>query len=279
MCDDDRLNLLSSRLERFKSKVRKDLSFRKENKLRKLSATPQRKCRSKTWLPSLGLTTTDRNNLLDSNFDLDDFIINKAANMVVADYPFLIIQPPCFIHSSGYDYCPHETIQITHNGAHHWILLSSIGGEVKIFDSLDMPVTETIKNQMKNYFFSPDYSIPVYRVMKCQKQVGSHDFSIANAKGSIQDVVFDQSKMRVHLVSCFEAGKISPFPKYRVPSTKKKDTEQSSSQDSDWQMPSRSLRIGQKQECSELKLMNRFIPETLSNHLPRILTGRCHAGH
>ena len=140
----------------------------------------------------------DRKNLLDSNYDLDDFIINQASNMIVADFPMLIVQPPSLIRSSGYDYCPHETIQITHNGAHHWVLLSSIGGEVKIYDSLGMPVTETLENQIKQ-LFSPDASLPAHRRMICQKQVGFHDcgvFAIANAvelmtNGPIEDTLFD----------------------------------------------------------------------------------------
>ena len=58
--------------------------------------------------------------------------------------------------------------------------------------------------------------------LSIQQQNGTFDcglFAIAFAlesclnQNSIQDVSFDQKQMRNHLLSCFEKGKISPFPK------------------------------------------------------------------
>ena len=71
------------------------------------------------WLPNLNLTQVDRENISNKN-DLDDYVILSTMNLLQIDYPTLIIQPPCLTKSSGYVYCPHETIQITHNGAPHW---------------------------------------------------------------------------------------------------------------------------------------------------------------
>ena len=75
-------------------------------------------------------------NLLDPEYDLDDFLIYQASKLITSDFPYLIIQAPSLVQSSGYECCPVETIQITHTGAHHWILLSSLGREITIYDNL-----------------------------------------------------------------------------------------------------------------------------------------------
>ena len=130
-----------------------------------------------SWLPHLGLTNEDKKNLLDSTYDLDDFVINQASKLLTAEFPYLIMQAPSLILSSGYECCPVETIQITHTGAHHWILLSSLGRGIKIYDSLGMQPTDAIKDQMKQ-LFSADDSLPAYKIAKCQKQIGFHDCGV-----------------------------------------------------------------------------------------------------
>ena len=205
-------------------------------------------------------------NLLDPEYDLDDFVIYQASKLITSDFPYLIIQAPSLVQSSGYECCPVETIQITHTGAHHWILFSSLGREITIYDSLGMQPTDTIKQQMKQ-LFSADNSLPAYKLGICQKQVGSHDcgvFAIANAvelliNNQIENVIFDQTKKRQHLVQCFETGKITPFPKYST-SSKKEISKVHTTLDSDWKTLRRSQRIKEKDEkgIQKLKLSNRY---------------------
>ena len=82
------------------------------------------------------------------------------------------IQSLYLYFGSGFEYCPYETIQIIHNNAHHWILLSLFNGEDKIFDSLNTdPTIETLQ-QIKQ-LFSPDNTFPLHLLSPCHKQVGT----------------------------------------------------------------------------------------------------------
>ena len=57
-------------------------------------------------------------------------------------------------------------MQIIHNGAHHWLLLSSLKGKVVIYDSLNTDPTECLLTQLK-YFFSPDNTLQQYEQAMC----------------------------------------------------------------------------------------------------------------
>ena len=209
--------------------------------------------------------------MISNKTDLDDHIMYTSMKLLMEEYPNLIVQPPSIIQGDGYHYCPSETIQITHNSKHHWLLLSTIGGCVNIYDSLHMNVTESLKRQIIQ-LFSPDGCMPAYKIMECQKQVGSTDcglFAIANAieiilGNDLTSIVFDQSMMRTHLISCFEKGKLVPFPKYRVEAGKKRTSSGISPQkdDMNWQIPRRSNRIRNMKNMTdsqkEIKLNNRF---------------------
>ena len=58
-------------------------------------------------------------------------------NQLQKDHP-IIVQPPSLMYATEFDSFPFETVQVVHNGAHHWLLLSSTKGTVSIFDSLSM---------------------------------------------------------------------------------------------------------------------------------------------
>ena len=105
----------------------------------------------KVWLPSHKLCMKDKN-IITSGQNLDDFIILTAMNYLTTSHSTLLIQPPAIAMIPGYEYCPHETLQITHNGANLWVLLSSMEREVRIYDSLNMPPTDVLINQMKQFF-------------------------------------------------------------------------------------------------------------------------------
>ena len=75
-------------------------------------------------------------------------------NILSKDHP-IMVQPPSVFLANGYEYCPFETIQIAHNSALHWVLLSSMNGVVSIYDSLQMKPTESLLQQIKQ-LFSPD---------------------------------------------------------------------------------------------------------------------------
>ena len=76
-----------------------------------------------------------------------------------------------------------ETVQITHTGVHHWVLLSSMYSKIPIYDSLNLQPTDFLLNQIRQ-LFSYDNSMPNFEQIKCYEQVGSTDcrlFAIAYA--------------------------------------------------------------------------------------------------
>ena len=169
-------------------------------------------------------------------------------DLIQRDIPSIIIQPPTLIQANGFDYCPFETIQIAHNGAHHWVLLSSLKGMVTIYDSLNMKPSESLIKQLTQ-LFSPDLSVPVYQQIQCIKQHGTFDcgiFAIAYAIDLLHgnnphQITYDQSKMRNHLIHCFEQRKLYNFPTYNI--TKENPTYIQNDVLSQWTIPRRSQRL------------------------------------
>ena len=134
--------------------------------------------------------------------------------MLGQEYP-IVVQPTTVMNTNGgFEYCPCEALQIIHTGAHHWILLSSLKREVKIYDSLNTTPTEATLNAIRQ-LYSPDESMPPFVQHKCHKQVGGTDcgvFAVAYAVDLLlgndpSTIKYDQSKMRDHLMSCLENGK------------------------------------------------------------------------
>ena len=76
------------------------------------------------WIKSEQLTYGDRQCIEDGDW-VHDNIILAAMNIIKRDHPYITIHAPSFIQQFGFSYCPHETLQIAHNGANHWVLLTS----------------------------------------------------------------------------------------------------------------------------------------------------------
>ena len=138
------MKILTEKLTIFSNQLSKCLSRTKEFKLKKLLkeipiSPPEIAHTNNTWIENLDLT--ENKGIILSNQDLHDGIIGAAINLIQGQFPILVIQSPSLYFASGFEYCPYETIQIIHNNVHHWILLSSFNGEVKIFDSLNTDPT------------------------------------------------------------------------------------------------------------------------------------------
>ena len=157
-----------NKLKQFKDKLYKELEKKKYKKLNKLSPSLSEIWNNQNqWIPDLNLTNQDR--------------LNTIA--------FL----------TGYSYCPSETVQITHTGAHHWVLLSSMYSKIAIYDSLNLQPTDFLLNQIQQ-LFSCDDSMPNFEQIKCYEQVGSTDcgglFAIAYAAdilngNNIYDLIYN----------------------------------------------------------------------------------------
>ena len=267
ICSTERFNYLIGKNDHFVKKIKMKLQTTKSKKLNKLihqqNPSSQATKDKQIWIKSLGLTNSDKQNLSE-NLSLDDSVIFSALQLLKRQYPLLIIQPPSLIYSC-FEYCPFETIQILHNGNHHWILVTSFNGDITIYDSLNTNPTSSIIKQLSQ-LFSPDDTVPSYKTSPCHQQIGSTDcglFSIAYAVDLLlgnnpSNIIYDQSKMRVHLLNCLETELITPFPKYKQNISSQLPSQ---NQTGEWKKPRRSARIKNKTAHTAVKTItseNRF---------------------
>ena len=160
-------------------------------------------------IPDLNLTNQDRLNF-KYNEEIDHFIILQAMNLFQKQYPTITTQPPSLAFSTGYSYCPSETVQITHTRAHHWVLLSSMYSKIAIYGSRNFQQTDFLLNQTRQ-LFSCYNSMPNFEKTGWYEQVGNN----------VYDLVYDQIMLREHLIACFEQRKITTFPLYEKRNTEK----------------------------------------------------------
>ena len=268
----ERYSFLRTELDGFRESLERKMETTKSKKIQKLCGTKINTAQSSKedstlWVSDL--KKSDRDAIL-SNELLTDAHITTAMNILSQNHP-IVVQPPSVFLANGYDYCPFETVQIAHNSALHWVLLSSMKGVVSIYDSLQMKPTESLLRQI-NQLFSPDDAMPAIKEMACHKQLGGADcgvFAIAYAVDILEGnnpehIRYEQTKMRKHLVQCLETGKFTPFPKYRNPDVERStlsSAASSSSQDQSdtWITPKRyNLRSSQKKENSTVSTKNQY---------------------
>ena len=115
-----------------------------------------------------------------------------------------------------------KSIQIAHClQRHHWVVACNIlsdSGHAHIYDSLHATIGKQCIYLVTNKFGVENDSF--VSIPNVQAQKGGTDcglFAIANmtalAHGQDPSVIhYYQSKMKVHLITCFEKGKLTPFP-------------------------------------------------------------------
>ena len=132
--------------------------------------------------------------------------------------------------------------------------------------SPNLQPTDFLLNQIRQ-IFSCDNSVPNFEQIKCYEQVRSTDcglFAIAYVKGilngnNVYDLIYDQTKMREHLIACFEQRKITIFPIYKKRNAEKLVIYKETS--SPWNKPRRSARFKSKTTqnfTNKIKLSNLF---------------------
>ena len=102
----------------------------------------------------------------------------------------------------------------------HWVASSNIGGNVTLFDSMaGKQLTTSLEYQVAAIYKENIHNdVLTVTCVTVQQQDGSVDcglFSIAfltNILSGSKSLIFDQSKMREHLVSCFEEESMISFP-------------------------------------------------------------------
>lgn len=223
------------------------------------------------WQEDLGLKLSDRKEIENCQIMLSDrhidaaLILLKRHNPIVGGLQSVLLSNL----ATGYDYMTTESLQIHNNGELHWLTTSTVGhpGEVFLFDSLNREITDDLDKQIRS-IYSCDQSKPIIKKIKIQKQVGGVDcglFAIATATdichfNNPYEITYDQSKMRKHLIECFNNNLLTPFPRFQQCKTKPEIT----IEPTEWQQPRRSTRISNKMVtfssplCTSFK--NKFSP-------------------
>ena len=115
---------------------------------------------------------------------------------------------------------PTPSLQIMHCRGNHWLVVSTIGcsaGAVKVYDSLYSSLDKATEGLICKVFAADAANI---RIEQGPKQSGVKDcglFAIATATllaagENPASIAFIQCDMRAHLLKCFEAFHLSPFP-------------------------------------------------------------------
>ena len=87
------------------------------------------------WIQEFSLTSDDRQSILDGGY-ISDRVIDAAMALLHKERPFFMFQSVCFNHQFLH-YYPWESIHVHHDGRDHFVTTTSVGGNVKIFDSLN----------------------------------------------------------------------------------------------------------------------------------------------
>ncbi|XP_078597277.1 polycystin family receptor for egg jelly-like [Branchiostoma floridae x Branchiostoma japonicum] len=175
--------------------------------------------------PIAELRTRDKVALMFGEMLTDDHI--QAAQMLLCrQYPVLqgLEAPAVGLCDDGFAKMTGRGLQIHHNSSQHWVLSSYTAGQVRLYDSLGVTITPSLQKQLYQcYAAFADQAPNVLTVIvpDVQRQENVFDcglFAIAwavdIAEGQdVSRVLYDDRKLRSHLVMCFGQGKLTPFPR------------------------------------------------------------------
>jgi hypothetical protein len=166
---------------------------------------------------------------LEDNEMLNDNIINAAQELARTANPQLDGMQNVLLSSKdgdeSFDSQPSEGAQIHHTRQAHWNISSSLGGKVRIWDSYFSEPNIHVRRQMWLLYGDRQTNTAFeVTVMRQQQQSGGTqcgDFAIATLfelvagvdPAQLNNVYWDQQKMRRHLKECLEQGKATPFPR------------------------------------------------------------------
>ena len=115
-----------------------------------------------------------------------------------------------------------EFVQVLNVNGNHWMTISTVGcttGSVKVYDSMHLKLSPRTKKLVADLMMTRDKAI-VVTYSNVQWQSGGSDcglFALAFATSLCEGhdpatILYDQPRMRDHLLSCIIAGKITTFP-------------------------------------------------------------------
>ncbi|KAL5491658.1 hypothetical protein EMCRGX_G016990 [Ephydatia muelleri] len=155
--------------------------------------------------------------ILEQGGLLDDFVIYAVLMLLRDQFPTMSgFQPTVLCQVKGFTPMNTDGIQIHYTDEEHWVTTALSDGSVFLYDSL-VGNTETLPLNLKEQFSTvykcaANDSALIVTQYPVQQQSGSTDcglFSIAFAyRAAIGDnlrtLIFDQGRMRSHLLSCFK---------------------------------------------------------------------------
>lgn len=179
-----------------------------------------------SWIVDLRLNMEDKE-VLDSGAWLSDKHIVAAQQLLHMQFPKIqSLQLPYLEQRDLFKVMPYNGVQILNVNGNHWICvstLSALSNTIDIYDSLRTKSLSlnTIK-QCSLLIKTKQKNIKLRR-MQVQQQSGGSDcglFAIANATELCfgmqpNEALYDQTKMRKHLLNCFLSHKLVPFPKQK----------------------------------------------------------------
>ena len=195
-----------------------------------LSTEPSKSEPNKHWVSinSIRLTNEDKETLMTKEW-LNDNHISAAQSLLKQQHPDVSgIQPSTLQYTQMFDiHSNREFVQCLNLADNHWTTVSTVGcvpGVVNVYDSLNYGLTTSIKRTIANLVHTDKPTITIQRA-PMQLQRGGSDcglFAIASATAicngqSPENIQFDQSQMRPHLLKCLEDKLLMPFPSTIAP--------------------------------------------------------------
>ena len=195
-----------------------------------LSTEPSKSEPNKHWVSinSIRLTNEDKETLMTKEW-LNDNHISAAQSLLKQQHPDVSgLQPSTLQYTQMFDvHSNREFVQCLNLADNHWTTVSTVGcvpGVVNVYDSLNYGLTTSIERTIANLVHTDKPTITIQRA-PMQLQRGGSDcglFAIASATAicngqSPENIQFDQSQMRPHLLKCLEDKLLMPFPSTIAP--------------------------------------------------------------
>ena len=158
---EERFQYLLQCLQEFKKKDSKRFGRVKSKKIKRLSDHRVETCFSNTepnpvWINHLNLRNTEKE-FLTSGKELRDRLVDAGMSLLQKQCPYFSFQSSC-LSSDHLMFNPAPTIHIHHTGRNHFVTSTSIGGPVRIFDSLNQEPTNELIRQI-TAIYSPDKQV------------------------------------------------------------------------------------------------------------------------
>ena len=217
MCTGDEFQGYLFQLDSRRDKKAKTLQERKLRKIDSLLLNHEK------WLPALNLSYVELN-FITQNEEICDAIVNAFMLLLNKQFPFTVFQSSSF-HYTMLEYSIYESIHVHHNGQGHFVTSSSIGGQVKVYDSLNTLPSADLMKQLTALYSPPDagpnvvpsvFCVPMQSTQQGAVDCGIFALAYATELAYQRDPSlfrFDQSLFRPHLLKCLESHTIEPFPK------------------------------------------------------------------